>query len=214
MSVGEQVTDESRPRRILVLFAHPALARSEVNADMARAASAIDGVTLVDLYAEYPTFEIDIDREQKRLLDHDVVIFQHPLYWYSTPAILKEWQDLVLEYGFAYGADGDALRGKIFFSALTAGGDREAYQKTGQNLFTIRELLQPLEQTANLCHMTYLPPFVLFKARSAREENRVHAHVTQWRELLICLRDRQLDLPAARALPRLKLSLLNANHAN
>lgn len=202
--------NDPRPRRILVLFAHPALGRSEVNADMAQAANATEGVTLVDLYAEYPTFEIDIDREQKRLLDHDVVIFQHPLYWYSTPAILKEWQDLVLEYGFAYGAGGDVLHGKIFFSALTAGGDQEAYQKTGQNLFTIRELLQPLEQTANLCQMIYLPPFVLFKARSAREEDRVRAHVIQWRELLISLRDRQLDLPAVRALPRLKLSLLNA----
>lgn len=222
MGVPESATHDNsanpavnpRPRRILVLFAHPALGRSEVNANMALAASAIEGVTLVDLYAEYPTFEIDIDREQQRLLDHDVVIFQHPLYWYSTPAILKEWQDLVLEYGFAYGIDGDALRGKIFFSALTAGGDQEAYQKTGQNLFTIRELLQPLEQTANLCQMIYLPPFVLFKARSAREENRVGAHVAEWRELLISLRDRQLDLSAARSLPRLKLSLLDANQTS
>ena len=198
----------SEPRRILVLFAHPAIRQSEVNVRMAQAAEAVDGVTLVDLYAEYPTFEIDIDREQKRLLEHDVVIFLHPLYWYSTPAILKEWQDLVLEYGFAYGAGGDALHGKIFFSAISAGGGKDAYQKTGSNLFSIRELFQPLEQTANLCHMVYLPPFVLFKARSAQEEGRVDPHLAQWREILVQLRDYQLDITAARSLPRLKLSLL------
>ena len=85
-------------RKILVLFAHPSLERSEVNRPLAAATEAIDSVTLVDLYAEYPDFQIDIDREQARLLEHQVVVFMHPLYWYSTPAILKEWQDLVLEH--------------------------------------------------------------------------------------------------------------------
>ncbi len=91
-------------RRILVLFAHPALERSEANRPLAEAAQRLDGVTLVDLYAEYPDFGIDVDREQTRLREHDVIIFMYPLYWYSTPALLKEWQDLVLEYGFAYGS--------------------------------------------------------------------------------------------------------------
>ncbi len=91
--------------RVLVLFAHPSQHRSEANKPLFEQAKRIEGVTCVDLYAEYPTFKINIDREQKRLLDHDIIIFQFPLYWYSTPAILKEWQDLVLEYGFAYGTD-------------------------------------------------------------------------------------------------------------
>jgi glutathione-regulated potassium-efflux system ancillary protein KefG len=42
----------------------------------------------------------------------------HLLYWYSTPAILKEWQDLVLEHVFAYGHEGTKLHGKIFFLRL------------------------------------------------------------------------------------------------
>ena len=101
----------NRVRRVLLLLAHPSLDRSEVNRPMADAVAGIDGITLVDLYAEYPDFQIDIDREQQRLLEHDVIVFQHPLYWYSTPAILKEWQDLVLEHGFAYGSGGTALQG-------------------------------------------------------------------------------------------------------
>lgn len=195
--------DDLPARRILVLFAHPSLDRSEANGPLAEAAASVDGVTLVDLYAEYPAFEIDVDREQARLLAHDVICFLHPLYWYSTPAILKEWLDLVLEHGFAYGAEGIALRGKVFFSALTAGGAEAAYCAEGQNHFTIRELLRPLEQTAILCGMRYLPPFALFGARTAVEEGRIAAHVADWTRLLGALREHRLDLSRAAALPRL-----------
>lgn len=99
-------------KKVLVLYAHPSQHRSEVNQPLFEAAGEIDGVTPVDLYGEYPSFNINIEREQRRLIEHDVVIFQFPLFWYSTPAILKEWQDLVLEYGFAYGREGKALHGK------------------------------------------------------------------------------------------------------
>ncbi len=76
----------SESNRILVLFAHPSLERSEVNRELLAASRGADGVTLVDLYAEYPTLRIDIDREQRRLREHDVVVFMFPLFWYSTPA--------------------------------------------------------------------------------------------------------------------------------
>ena len=204
----EESTLPSKPvRRILLLLAHPSLDRSEVNRPMADAVVDIDGMTVVDLYAEYPDFQIDIDREQQRLLEHDVIVFQHPLYWYSTPAILKEWQDLVLEHGFAYGAKGTALHGKIFFNALTAGGIEAAYCAEGYNHFTIRELLHPLEQTAVLCGMTYLPPFALFGSRSAVEEGRIGRHVADWMRVLKALRDDRLDIATAQNLPMLNSEL-------
>ena len=193
--------------QVLVLSAHPSLDRSEVNRPMADAARGISGVTLVDLYAEYPDFQIDIDREQARLLAHDVVVFQHPLYWYSTPAILKEWQDLVLEHGFAYGSGGTALHGKIFFDALSAGGPEAAYHAEGFNHFTIRELLHPMEQMAEMCGMTYLPPYALFGARTAVEEGRAHRHVADWVRLLESLRDGRFDIAAAQRLPLLNNAL-------
>lgn len=174
---------------------------------MVEAAATLDGVTVVDLYAEYPTFEVDVDREQARLLAHDVICFQHPLYWYSTPALLKEWQDLVLEYGFAYGSGATALHGKLFFDALTAGGPEAAYCAQGYNHFTIRELLQPLEQTAALCGMIYLPPFTLFGARTAVDDGRLEAHVGEWVRVLEALRDRRLDISRAATLLRLNEDL-------
>ena len=201
-------------RRILVLLAHPSLDRSEVNRPMAEAIDGLDGVTLIDLYAEYPDFQIDIDREQAQLLAHDVVVFQHPLYWYSTPAILKEWQDLVLEHGFAYGSDGTALHGKILFNALTAGGLAEAYCAEGYNHFTIRELLHPIEQTAMLCGMTYLPPFALFGSRTAIEEGRVDRHIADWVRLLEAVRDNRIDIQGAQGLPQLNNVLSRLSEEN
>lgn len=172
-------------KKILILFAHPSQSRSDINLPLFQASGDdINSATCVDLYEEYPDFRIDIDREQKRLLAHDVIIFMFPMYWYSTPAILKEWQDLVLEHGFAYGHEGEALKGKQFLCTISTGGPKQAYQCDGSNHYTIQELLQPLEQTAQLCGMEYLPPFVLFGARTAVEENRLSAHIERWQAVL------------------------------
>jgi glutathione-regulated potassium-efflux system ancillary protein KefG len=206
-SAGQGADAEGTGRRILVLFAHPSLERSEVNRPLVEATAGVSGVTLVDLYARYPSFEIDVDREQAQLLAHDAICFMHPLYWYSTPAILKEWQDLVLEHGFAYGSGGTALHGKLFFSALSAGGPELAYGAQGYNHFSIRELLYPLEQTALLCGMHYLPPFALFGARTALDDGRLAAHLSDWVRVLEALRDDRMDLDAARRQPRLNHDL-------
>ena len=180
-------------KKILLLYAHPTQCRSEVNQPLFEAASKMKGVTAVDLYGDYPTFNINIEKEQKRLIEHDIIIFQFPLFWYSAPAILKEWQDLVLEYGFAYGRSGNALKQKTFFCSLTAGGKEDAYQNN-DNHFTIRQLLYPFEQMAKLTGMRYLPPFTLFGARTAVEDNRVGDHISQWETLLTALMKDNLDL--------------------
>ena len=185
------------PPRILILFAHPSIDRSEVNVELLAASRATPGVTVVDLYGEYPQLQIDINREQQRLLEHDIIIFMFPLYWYSTPSLLKEWQDLVLEYGFAYGEGGTALQDKVLLCSLTAGGAETAYCSQGSNQFTLRELLRPLEQTATLCGMRFLAPFVLFGSRSALEEGRIDCHVRDWRRVLQALHEGCFDLAQA-----------------
>jgi len=88
---------------VLVLFAHPALEKSRVNRRLAAAVADLPGVTLHDLYEAYPDFDVDVKREQDLLVAHDVLVVQHPFYWYSTPALVKQWEDLVLEHGWAYG---------------------------------------------------------------------------------------------------------------
>jgi glutathione-regulated potassium-efflux system ancillary protein KefG len=183
--------------RVLVLFAHPGQRHSRVNLAMAQIARSVADITFVDLYAEYPTFNIDIDLEQQRILENDVIVFQFPLFWYSTPSLLKEWQDLVLEYGFAYGPGGTRLHGKHLVPVVTTGGEREVYETGQQDTIDIRTLLSPLQRTAKVCGMTYVPPFVLFGALTANLDGRASQHLDAYRDLLEALRDDDLDIDAA-----------------
>jgi glutathione-regulated potassium-efflux system ancillary protein KefG len=199
-------TPDSVATRVLVLFAHPALEKSRVQRQLAGAIRDLPGITFHDLYEAYPDFDVDVRREQQLLVEHDLVIVQHPFYWYSTPALVKQWEDLVLEHAWAYGTGGTALRGKQWLSAISTGGREEAYQHGGHNRFTIRELLAPLEQTARLCGMDFLPPFVVHGTHRLTTNDIAQA-AGDYRVVVEALRDGRLDLAAAQALPRLNADL-------
>lgn len=151
----------AKPRILLNLF-HPTYAHSRGGKALAEAARQLPNLTFRNVCQEYPDLKIDVKQEQKLLLEHDLIVFQHPVRWYSGPALLKEWLDQVLQYGFAYppGA-GDQLKGKLWLSAVTTGGPQEAYRSGGRNNFTMSELLRPFQQTATLCGMKWLSPFVV-----------------------------------------------------
>jgi len=151
----------AKPRILINLF-HPDIRRSRGGRILAEAVRDLPGVIFRDLYETYPDGKIDVEPEQRLLLEHDLIVFQHPFYWYSCPSLFKEWEDRVLEQGFAYPPGvGDRLNGKHWLSVLTTGGPEEAYRSGGFNNYTISELLRPFQQTANLCGMKWLPPFVV-----------------------------------------------------
>ncbi len=194
-------------RKILVLFAHPAPQRSRVNRRLAEAARGVMGVTFHDLYEAYPDLLIDVAHEQKLLSEHEVIVLQHPFYWYSSPAIVKEWMDQVLEHGWAYGEGGEALRGKLFVCALTTGGPGEAYHQEGRNRFTMRQLLTPQDQTAHLCGMSFLAPFVVHDAFRL-DEGKLDPHVLAYQHTLEALRDDRVDLARAAKAERIEEAIL------
>ena len=194
------------PRPVLVLFAHPALRRSRVNKHLLAAVAGLEGVEVNDLYQHYPDFDIDVAREQRLLLDHEVVVLQHPFYWYSTPSILKEWQDLVLEHGWAYGHNGRALEGKALMNVVTTGGPEAAYGEGGVNHFTMRQLLAPIEQTAGLCGMSYLPPFVVHGTHALTREG-IDREAANYRRVLEALRDGRIQPGRTEGLQRINADL-------
>lgn len=183
--------------RLVVYYAHPGHKFSRANRAMVAQARDVQGIDFVDLYAEYPRFDIDIDREQGRLLEHDVILFQFPMFWYSTPSLIKEWEDLVLETGFAYGAGGNKLTGKRLMLAVTAAGSEDAYAQMGYQHYPFRTFLTPLEQTARLCHMEFSPPYVLFESLRAPGSGDLESHARGYRRLLEAVRDDQYDFEAA-----------------
>ena len=195
------------PIRILVLFAHPAYQKSRVNRVLADAVKDLSGVTFHDLYETYPDFVIDVEREQDLLLAHQVIVFHHPFFWYSTPAILKEWQDLVLEHGWAYGSQGTALRGQ-------GHAQRHHHRRSGGGLPAGRAITaspfgsfwHPWNKPPALCGMEYLPPFVAHGTHRMTAEE-MAAHAKDYRRLLEAVRDSRVDMEAARSLSRLNADL-------
>jgi len=157
------------PPRVLVLAAHPSLHLSRINKPLMQAARALPHVHLRDLYALYPDYTIDVAAEQAALEAADLIVWQHPLHWYSMPPLMKLWLDEVLGFGWAYGAGPDGqpaqrLRGKDLWLVVSTGGTEEAYHPQGYNRYFFDAFLPPYEQTAALCGMRFLPPLVLHGA--------------------------------------------------
>ncbi|EKS7768304.1 glutathione-regulated potassium-efflux system ancillary protein KefG [Edwardsiella piscicida] len=169
--------------KVLLIYAHPESPSSVANQLLLQAAQRLSNVTVHDLYAHYPDFFIDIHHEQHLLRNHQVIVFQHPLYNYSCPALLKEWLDRVLARGFASGVGGYALRDKYWRSVVTTGEPEGAYQLAGYNHYTMGEVLRPFELTALRCHMRWLPPLTIYWARRQRLEM-LHAQAHDYAEWL------------------------------
>lgn len=170
-SPAPDIDDHSGPE-VLVLVAHPQLEQSRVNRALMRAAGEVAAaskgrVEVVDLYAMYPDYLIDVKAEQARLKAARLLVWQHPVHWYAMPPLMKLWLDEVLAFGWAYGPGGTALQGKDLWLALSTGGAEEAYRPDGYNRYFFDAFLPPVEQTAALCGMRFLPPLLLHGAHRA-----------------------------------------------
>ncbi|MEY3902498.1 MAG: hypothetical protein RL189_1804, partial [Pseudomonadota bacterium] len=183
LSFQQRRFEMSQQRKVLVLYFHPTDKISRAGKALASGAASIEQVLLRDMYAIYPDYLIDVKQEQSLLKAHDLIVFQHPVHWYSCPPLLKLWIDSVLEYGWAFGSEGNQLHGKILLSAVTAGGSAEAYTPVGSNRHTIETFFSPFNQTAHLCGMRYAAPHVVYDARSLNEQQ-LNAAGTAYTNLL------------------------------
>lgn len=105
--------------KTVVLLFHPNFEASRINKAFEQA---IGGdYTVRHMYVLYPDNKIDVAKEQAVLTEADRIVLQFPMYWYSSPSLLKEWQDQVLLYGWAYGSSGKALYGKELLLAEFCG---------------------------------------------------------------------------------------------
>ena len=191
-------------KSVLVILAHPNFSQSVINRTFYEAAKTVEGVTLHDLYKEYPDGVINIPDEQQKILEADTLVFQHPLYWYSCPALLKEWIDIVLQYNFAYGPEGTALQDKNWLSVISTGTGKHSYDSEGDNRFTLRTFLTPFEQTAVLCNMQFLPPLVAYGAHSLAADHRALTTLTQqYQQVLTELVNDQLPVSQIQSLDTL-----------
>ena len=174
---------------VVVITAHPQMEHSRINRRLMRAARSLPAsensplIVVRDLYSLYPDYLIDVAAEQKLLANAKLVVWQHPIHWYSMPPLMKLWLDDVLAFGWAYGPGGTALRGKDLWLVATTGGPADSYQPNSYNRFFFDDFLPPYEQTANLCGLRFLPPLLLHGAHRA-EEAEVEAHLQVYAQRL------------------------------
>jgi glutathione-regulated potassium-efflux system ancillary protein KefF len=167
---------------VLVITAHPQMEQSRINRRLMHRARQVHSmpnapsVVVRDLYSLYPDYLIDIAAEQALLERAQLVVWQHPIHWYSMPPLMKLWLDDVMSFGWAYGDGGTALRGKDLWLVATTGGPEESYHPDSYNRYPFDAFLPPYEQTASLCGMRFLPPLILHGAHRA-EEAEVNLHL-------------------------------------
>lgn len=155
---------------ICLLYAHPYHDRSRANRVLLDAVRDIPELDVRALYDLYPDFSIDVEAEQRALARADVVVLQHPLYWYSVPGLLKHWIDKVLLLGWAYGEGGTALHGKTCFWITTTGAPPSGYAAGGMHRKPFDEFVPPIEQTAVFCGMKWAAPQIVFGAHRIDDE--------------------------------------------
>ena len=151
---------------ILVLYAHPYPQHSRATKALLNAVRDLPDLEVRSLYDLYPDFDIDVSAEQAALVRANLVVWLHPIYWYSTPSLLKHWFDVVLLRGWAYGSEGTALHGKRCLWAVSVGGDEQSYSATGMHAQPFEHFAAPIKQTAHFCGMDWQVPFVLYGAHS------------------------------------------------
>ena len=171
---------------IVLAYAHPHHARSRANRALLDAAASVPGLQVRHLYDLYPDFDIDVDAERAALAAADVIVLQHPVYWYSLSALAKLWLDTVFVHGWAYGEGGTALVGKRFLWAATTGGDHATYSAEGAHRHPFDVFVAPMRQTAHYCGMRWEPPFILHGAHVI-DDAALAAQAAHYRERLAAL---------------------------
>lgn len=175
---------------IVVIAAHPQLEHSRVTRALMRAAASADSragaprIDVRDLYALYPDLYVDVAAEQAALVDARLVVWLHPIHWYSMTPLMKLWLDDVFAFGWAYGPGGRALAGKDLWLAASTGGPEDSYRPDGHNRYFFDAYLHPYEQTAALVGMRWLPPLLLHGAHRAADIE-IAGHASLFAERLL-----------------------------
>lgn len=175
---------------IVVIHAHPYPRRSRACAALVGAIRALPDLEIRTLYDLYPDLDVDADAERKALEGAKLVVWLHPLYWYSTPALMTLWMERVLARGWAYGDGGTALHGKECLWVTTSGGDHHAFSREGRHMRPFADFVPPLEQTARFCGMAWLEPFPVLGAHLFSDDE-LRAKAQALRALLVEWRARK-----------------------
>ncbi len=150
--------------KTLVIVTHPDIKNSIINKRWVEELKKYpDEFTVHDIHALYPDGKINVQAEQALVEQHAQLVFQFPVYWFSSPGFLKTWFDDVLLHGWAYGSkSGYKLGGKKVALAMTAGVDEKEYRPNERYKYTLEQLTRPFEITFAYVKADYRPFFAYY----------------------------------------------------
>jgi glutathione-regulated potassium-efflux system ancillary protein KefF len=173
------------PGSLLVVHAHPYPYTSRGCAALLDSIAELPGLAVRSIYDAYPDFDIDVAAEQEALRRARAVVWLHPLYWYTAPALMKHWFEKVLAHGFAFGEGGGALAGKPCLWVTTTGGGE--YRPEGIHGHEFADFVPVVERTARYCGMRWQEPFVVHDV-SGHSDDGLRARGLELRARLLALR--------------------------
>lgn len=165
--------------KTLIMVIHPTMETSVINKRWVEVLNQFpERYTVYELYKAYPDGKFDVEKEQKLIEAYDRIIFQFPLYWFSSPPLLKKWFDEVLLYGWAYGSSsGFKMQGKNIALAISAGVNHKDFSASGRYKYTMKELLRPFELTFDYVKANYCEPFVYYGLEQDPSSEHVEASI-------------------------------------
>lgn len=151
--------------KTLVIVSHPYFERSSAIRALQQVAGKLADVTVRNLEAIYgsKTAAFDVAAEQRAMEAADRIVFLFPIHWFNMTPMLKAYLNEVWTYGWAFGPNGTALKGKTLQAVVTAGASEHTYSAEGLIGSTIDEVLTPLKASALYVGMAYLPPLAFFE---------------------------------------------------
>jgi NAD(P)H dehydrogenase (quinone) len=165
---------------------NPALGPAEFDADRA-------DPSYLDLSREQEhafakgSHSADVQAEQKKVADADLVLFHFPVWWFSMPAMLKGWVDRVFSRGFAYSAgrkyEWGHFKGKRAMLCLTTGTASTLYEPNGID-GDLHHVLWPIHNgILAYTGFTVLPPFAAWMPARVTAEQRA-TYLADYRQRL------------------------------
>lgn len=172
--------------KTLIIVIHPDMANSVINKRWIDELNKYPNKYHIhQLYDVYPDENIDVLSEQKLIEQYDKIVFQFPLYWFSSPPLLKKWFDEVLTYGWAYGSkSGYKVGDKKVGLAITAGIYEGAYSPGGVYKYTLDELTKPFELTFNYIRADYRSFYAYYGIELNSTKEWVEKSVTPYLDFL------------------------------
>lgn len=168
--------------KTLLILAHPNFKDSKINKTLIESIKSDSHITIHNICEKYPDLKIDAEKEIKLLAEHDRIVFEFPLFWFSSPSFLKEWEDVVFS-AVLYGSNPKLLEGKKLQIITTTGSPEEKYRANGRNQKNLEELLSSLSLSGAYLKMEVKPVFAVYNAMAITEEE-LNKAIKSYKEIL------------------------------